>query len=162
MTNRHLEDFSNVFIDKNATSVEMKMVETIPLVYELEKGKFISRKPYLQDNPEENDGIVPQTKVAFDKTSVDWKQIDFGKMQQTSFTLTNIGDEDLRITNVELSCECLETSYIKRIVPPGDTLHLDIRFYPDITGAFVRDVFVYGNFLSSPMELSLKGVSVAQ
>lgn len=80
--------------------------------------------------------------------------------KSTLLILTNTGEEKLYLTNLILSCECMEVVYTKRLVSPGDTIHLYITFRPDVAGQFIRNMYVYGNFAQSPMELEMKGNSM--
>lgn len=158
LTGNRKEEFPNVFLDKEETSIKMKLVKSIPMIYTLKQGKFISCEPFLEQKSEKDaNPTQPQTTVSVDKYIVNWENIPFEREQRAVFILTNTGKEDMIITNLVLSCECMKVEYAKQSVSPGDTLHLCVTFRPDVTGEFMRDMYVYGNFNQSPIELEIKG-----
>ncbi len=74
----------------------------------------------------------------------------------------NVGEANLRIDSVELSCECLKADYdsVNSVSPNG---YLPFRVYitPEGTlGGFYREIRIFGNFENSPLELSLEGTFV--
>lgn len=135
MTGKRKEELSNVYLDKGELAMKMKLVKTIPLIYTLVHGKIVSCEPFLEQS--------------------DRKMMSH--VAQTTFVLTNTGKEILYLTDIMLSCECMHLEYIKRPVLPGDTLHLHITFHPDVVNEFIREMYIYGNFTSSPLELKMKG-----
>lgn len=110
--------------------------------------------PYTS-NDTTNDSIV-QTEIVADRTSINWKDLHNTTEQKATFILKNVGENALWITNVELSCDCLNIEYVKREVLPDDTLHLNITLTSEIKGEFIREIYVYGNFPESPLELTVK------
>lgn len=157
MTGKRKEELSNVYLDKGELAVKMKLVKTIPLIYTLAHGKIVSCEPFLEQSDRKMMSHVAQTTVDINETMVDWGNISSETEQQTTFVLTNTGKEILYLTDIMLSCECMHLEYIKRPVLPGDTLHLHITFHPDVVNEFIREMYIYGNFTSSPLELKMKG-----
>lgn len=157
MTGKRKEELSNVYLDKGEVAMKMKLVKTIPLIYTLKHGKIVSCEPFLEQSDKEMISHAAQTTVEVDKAMVDWGNIPFEAEQQTTFVLTNTGKKDLYLTDIILSCECMHLEYAKRPVLPGDTLHLHVTFHPDAADEFIREMYIYGNFTSSPRELKMKG-----
>lgn len=155
MTGYRADELPNVYLDKEETAMKSGLVKSVPMIYTLERGKFVSCEPFL-DREDMNEEL-PQTQMEADRTVVDWGDMPLGDTREALFVLENTGTEDLHITDLSLSCECMEASYATRAVPPADTLHLHVRFRAEESGDFFREVYVYGNFIGSPALLELKG-----
>ena len=66
---------------------------------------------------------------------------DFGILQSGeivvfSFTVTNTGNSELKIKNVEADCGCVHAEFLKEPVPPGKTGLIEVEF--DSSGLFGR------------------------
>ena len=103
-------------------------------------------------------------------------EYNFGSVSQaagvvaSTMTLTNKGNEDLVINNIETSCGCTSASLIyqgiesprfgmamhgtnpknfEQIIPPGDTAKLQVYYDPnvhkDLRGSIARSIFIYSN-----------------
>lgn len=74
--------------------------------------------------------------------------------------IKNIGEYNLVIDSIKASCECVMmeydlTSYVKR----GGYFMIGVSVKPDgITGPFLREVEVFGNFMDSPLTLIVEGL----
>lgn len=80
---------------------------------------------------------VVETAVATATTilTVDRMEHDFGKIPdtapvETSFVITNDGDEPLLITNAQGSCGCTVPEYPKDPIPPGESRDMKVSFNP--------------------------------
>lgn len=67
--------------------------------------------------------------------TVDRMEHDFGKIPdtapvETSFVITNDGDEPLLITNAQGSCGCTVPEYPKDPIPPGESRDMKVSFNP--------------------------------
>jgi len=78
-----------------------------------------------------------ETAVAIATTilTVDRMEHDFGKIPdtapvETSFVITNDGDEPLLITNAQGSCGCTVPEYPKDPIPPGESRDMKVSFNP--------------------------------
>lgn len=125
------------------------------MIYQIEEGEYTSYMP-LEGNQVKEDGL-PLTQVNIDVKEVDFAPFPFDGEIHKTIVLTNIGNEDLKIENVIASCSCLKVNKTNRLIPPKDTLHLNITFRADVKGEFIRDIFIYGNFPDSPREVFVKG-----
>ncbi len=160
LTGRHVQELPNVFLDKNEKAMKLGLVKSFPIMYALRGGKIISCKPFSVGNVDMVENPLSQTLVNVDRTEVDWQSFPYGEKQKAVFVLTNVGNKELHIDRIDLSCECLAAEYGQRLVLPNDTLHLNITFEGDQFGEFIRDIYIYGNFPSSPMELTVKGIAI--
>lgn len=156
LTGKRRAEFPNVYLDTDEVAASMKMVGTTPMVYVLEKGKFISRAPYEQKGVNKQTPIA-RTTVVVDKENVDWGRFSHKARKEASFILENTGNDSLHIDNIVSSCDCLQTKCSKFHVAPGDTLQLKVFFQSDSIGVFVREVYVVGNFSCSPLLLTVEG-----
>ena len=89
-------------------------------------------------------------------------EIDLGKISRTEkakikFTIWNTGKNIVRISHIDLSCECLNIENEITEINPGDSTCLNIIFHPDDIGKFQREILLYGNFDSSPKLLTITG-----
>ena len=67
--------------------------------------------------------------------TVDRMEHDFGKIPdtapvETSFVITNDGDEPLLITSAQGSCGCTVPEYPKDPIPPGESRDMKVSFNP--------------------------------
>lgn len=155
MTGKRLEDFPNVFLDLEEVAVKERLVKAVPISYALERGNLGQGELFLERDGEAEEG--PQTQLAISPSVVDWGHVPTGEERQALFVLTNKGTEPLRISDVSLSCECTEAFYVHRSVAPGDTLHLHVTFRSTDLGAFVREIYVHGNFEGQPTAVEVQG-----
>lgn len=96
------------------------------------------------------------------KISVSNNNIDIGKVNERSkafaeFYIKNIGEIDLKLSNVEVSCSCSSTTLLESSILPNDSLLIKVQYNKNITGYFYSDVIVHGNFSGSPKFLSFEG-----
>lgn len=96
------------------------------------------------------------------KISVSNNNINVGEVTQKSqasaeFYIKNIGDKELRLSNVEVSCSCSSTTLLDTSILPNDSLLIKVQYNKNIKGYFYSDVIVYGNFSGSPKFLSFEG-----
>ena len=73
------------------------------------------------------------------------------------FIYKNTRSDSLHIYYIVSSCDCLETRCSKYHAAPGDTLQLKVFFQSDSIGVFVRELYIYGNFPSLPLSLTVEG-----
>ena len=94
---------------------------------------------------------------------------NIGEIQTQASTLSgkewliqNVGDSDLKIHKIETSCDCLKIM-CDTVNPIGPNEYFPLRVFisPENTiGDFHREIFIYGNFEDSPLELTIEGVFV--
>lgn len=77
----------------------------------------------LQENAK-----VPKTKIAFDRDMHDFGQIEQGKIVETTFTIKNIGENDLYIVDAHGSCGCTVPEVTKEAIKPGESAPISVKF----------------------------------
>ena len=155
LTGKRINDLPNAFIDKEGMIHQLGLAKNTPMVYQIEEGKYTSYMP-LEGKQEMKSGL-PFTQVDINIKEIDLASFPFDEEKHKTIVLTNTGNEALKIDDVIASCSCLKVSESSRLIPPKDTLHLDITFRADTKGEFIRDIFIYGNFSNSPLEVLVKG-----
>ncbi len=73
------------------------------------------------------------------------------------FIYKNTRSDSLHIYYIVSSWDCPETRCSKYHAAPGDTLQLKVSFQSDSIGVFVRELYIYGNFPSLPLSLTVEG-----
>lgn len=76
--------------------------------------------------------------------------------------IQNVGDVNLKIDKVELSCDCLKVIYDSvNTIKPNKYLPFRVLVSPEGTiGDFYREIYIYGNFQDSPLKLTIEGCFV--
>lgn len=71
----------------------------------------------------------------------------------------NRGRHKATIKNIEVGCGCTEVEYSKEAIAPGatDSLKVTLDMSTFSTGPFVKDIYVYTDDSSSPIEIILNG-----
>ncbi len=91
-------------------------------------------------------------------------EIDVGSsvLSGKGWLIQNVGNSNLRIDSVELSCNCLKAIYDSvNTIKPNAYFSFKVLVSPDGTlGDFYREIRIFGNFENSPLELSLEGTFV--
>lgn len=100
---------------------------------------------------------APQTTANAEKTVIDLGKFDSREQQKVTFSIRNTGEHPLMIDHVETSCECTTARYSDKPVSPGSTLTIEVTYTPDGPEPFTRDISVYCNIPSSPLELTITG-----
>ncbi|GAB1309402.1 DUF1573 domain-containing protein [Urechidicola sp. KH5] len=67
-------------------------------------------------------------KIEWNKTEHDFGKLKQGDKVETVFTLTNIGDSDLVITNAKGSCGCTVPQWPREAVAPGTSADIKVVF----------------------------------
>lgn len=66
--------------------------------------------------------------VEWNKTEHDFGTIEQGAKVETVFTLTNVGDSDLMVTNAKGSCGCTVPDWPKDAIAPGGSADIKVVF----------------------------------
>ena len=155
LTGKRINDLPNAFIDQEGVIHQLGLAKNTPMVYQIEEGKYTSYMP-LEGKQGAESGL-PFTQVDVDVKEIDFASFPFDEEKRKTIVLTNTGNENLKVDDVIASCSCLKVIKSNRLISPKDTLHLDITFRADTKGEFIRDIFIYGNFSNSPLEVFVKG-----
>lgn len=126
---------------------------------------LMSFKPYAL---KETIALATGTKISSGiKTSIKWKstEIQLGEIPQNKpvtieFEFTNTGEAPLLITNVQASCGCTSTDYIKTPILPGESTKIKAIFNAASKGAFHKQVTVTTNAEETPKGLTFTGTVI--
>lgn len=151
--NKNIDDYSNVYLDTKSILVELDMAKNTPRVYLLNNGKYVSHSFYGNESPSEE----ANTTITFNTNEIDLGKISRTEKAKIKFTIWNTGKNIVRISHIDLSCECLNIENEITEINPGDSTCLNIIFHPDDIGKFQREILLYGNFDSSPKLLTITG-----
>lgn len=119
----------------------------------LNNGKYVSHSFYGNESPSEE----ANTTITFNTNEIDLGKISRTEKARIKFTIWNTGKNIVRISHIDLSCECLNIENEITEINPGDSTCLNIIFHPDDIGKFQREILLYGNFDSSPKLLTITG-----
>jgi len=153
IANKNIDDYSNVYLDTKSILVELDMAKNTPRVYLLNNGKYVSHSFYGNESPSEE----ANTTITFNTNEIDLGKISRTEKAKIKFTIWNTGKNIVRISHIDLSCECLNIENEITEINPGDSTCLNIIFHPDDIGKFQREILLYGNFDSSPKLLTITG-----
>lgn len=76
----------------------------------------------------EDNAKVPKTKIEFDRELHNFGEIAQGEIAETSFTIKNIGDNDLYIVDAHGSCGCTVPEVTKEAIKPGESAPINVKF----------------------------------
>ena len=89
--------------------------------------KEVSAEENLILNLQKN-ADAPKTKVTFDKMVHDFGEIKQGEVVSTTFTIKNIGDNDLYVIEAHGSCGCTVPEVTKEAIEPGESAPIQVKF----------------------------------
>ena len=120
---RDLNELPNAYIDREGLSVKLGLAKAVPVFYMLDNGKYISHEPLRIGKNEERDEL-PITHASVDVSEVDLGQMSLEEEKEMTFIIKNVGENPLKISHIEMSCDCIDVIYGDRIVECKDTIHL--------------------------------------
>ncbi|WP_455664728.1 DUF1573 domain-containing protein [Phocaeicola sp.] len=153
ISNKNINDYSNIYLDTKSILMELGMVRNTPIVYTLNKGRYVSHCFYREELPNEKKG----TTISLNTNEIAFGKFCHKKEQRGKFIISNTGSNILKISNIDISCECLKIENEITEIAPGDTGCLNFIFHSNDIGIFQREILLYGNFDSSPKLLIIKG-----
>ena len=103
-----------------------------------------------------------QTKKADEVAKFSSETVDMGKLKlnnplTATFTVTNIGKEDLIIENVTPGCGCTKSDYTKEPIKPGKTGTITATYNAAAPGKFTKSVSVKFLGIDEPKSLMIVG-----
>ncbi|WP_328516882.1 DUF1573 domain-containing protein [Bacteroides muris (ex Fokt et al. 2023)] len=104
-----------------------------------------------------NESNVLNTMVDIDKTAASLGDFAWQEERKATFTLKNMGNKPLFISDVTTSCGCTSVDYSKEPVNPSDSLRLHVTYKADHPGYFSKMITVYCNADASPIRLKISG-----
>lgn len=147
--------FKNLFLDKKNIVGGSGLVQSYPMVYFFRGGEYESKEAY---KPTKKKKVQKElTAIEIEKKVIDLGNIEIHQHYTDSIRITNIGNEDLVINEIQTSCECIQAKMRKQGGAISESTYLVITFRPEDLGEFERYVYVYGNMQESPLEISIIG-----
>ncbi|WP_288860516.1 DUF1573 domain-containing protein [uncultured Bacteroides sp.] len=104
-----------------------------------------------------NESNVLNTMVDIDKTAASLGDFAWQEERKATFTLKNMGNKPLFISDVTTSCGCTSVDYSKEPVNPSDSMRLHVIYKADHPGYFSKMITVYCNADASPIRLKISG-----
>lgn len=105
----------------------------------------------------------PNAPIAkYDKTIIDFGELQQGNPETAAFTLTNAGKEPLVISTAKASCGCTNLTYAKEPILPGKSTTISATYNAAAAGAFSKTITVTTNADEQPVILQIKGVVIAK
>lgn len=98
-----------------------------------------------------------QAHLSVNATEHDFGMITRDKPATTSFTITNIGNDPLKISRVTTSCACTLTEWPQQPIAPGEKATITATFDGKMMGRFQKFINIYSNSQPAFLRLSLKG-----
>lgn len=84
----------------------------------------------------------PSDIAKFNSETVDLGKIKVGNPVTATFTVTNIGKEDMVIENVTPGCGCTKSDFTKEPIKPGKTGTITATYNAAAVGTFSKSVYV--------------------
>jgi len=103
--------------------------------------------------------IRAQAKLEVDDAKKNFGFVKKGEVVKLEYTIKNVGNEPLLITNVEIGCSCTTVEYPKQPIPPNKAEKVIISF--DTKTVYDRQdrvVFLKSNAINGSTKLRYKGV----
>lgn len=147
--------FKNLFLDKKNMAGGLGLIQSYPMVYFFRGGEYESKEAY---KPTKKKKVQKElTTIEVEKKVIDLGNIEIHQHYTDSIRITNIGNVDLVISEIQTSCECVQAKINTRNIAISESTYLTITFQPEELGVFERYVYIYGNIQKSPLEISIKG-----
>lgn len=103
-------------------------------------------------------GFLSAQTMTFEKTTIDYGNVQAGTDGHRVFTFENTGDKPLIISKVSTSCGCTVPEWSKNPILPGKKGSIKVGYNTNIVGNFNKTVEVYSNdSKKSRMVLFIKG-----
>jgi hypothetical protein len=103
--------------------------------------------------------LLAKVEMKFEKTTIDFGEVETGKIANVEFKFVNAGDETLKITKVETSCGCAAAKLDKMEFKPGEKGTLPVNFDSrGYNGPIIKTVTITTNDKDTPQtRLEIKG-----
>lgn len=103
------------------------------------------------------DNIDTLTVVKIQQRIIDLGKLTKGDLAEFNFIITNEGDHNLTLNNVEPECHCTVASWEKSGIKPGDSTIITVIYDTKYLGHFQKLLRVDANISDSPLTLILRG-----
>ncbi len=101
--------------------------------------------------------VNAQPQISFDAKSQDIGYILWRNPVVVKYSFTNTGDKPLVISNVTVSCGCMQADWTKEPVAVGEKGEITAIFDAEAIGKFYKEVGVYCNASNIPLYLDFTG-----
>jgi hypothetical protein len=90
--------------------------------------------------------LAASAKITFEKTELEFGDLDSGKVADLEFKFKNTGDETLIIKNISSSCGCTVTKVDKKEYKPGEEGTIPVKFFSQgYNGQVTKTITVSSN-----------------
>lgn len=142
--------FQTFLLDKNN-----KVVSIGNPIYNLKVKKLYM--DIIQGKTDLKEDAIVQTKIKVQEQSISLGRFDWKEEQKVKFTIQNIGEHPLIISDVTTSCGCTSVDYSKEPVRPGESITLQVTYKADYPEHFDKTITVYCNANPSLIHLKIIG-----
>ena len=101
--------------------------------------------------------VTTGAEIEFDKISFDFGTLAIGDVKTCVFTFTNVGNKNLFLFDVIVSCDCTEVVWQKEPVMPGKTGTIKAIYTAKTAGVIAKQITVQSNAQTDRIRLQLKG-----
>ena len=99
-------------------------------------------------------------KASWDKTIIDFGEIEYKTKEKSEFTLTNKGNQPLFIVYGQSSCGCAALDYSEAPIMPGQSSKVTITYDGKDLGDFLKTISIVTNESEDRTVLQVKGTVV--
>ncbi len=103
-----------------------------------------------------------QAKFQFEKDEINYGSIEKGSDGVREFNFTNVGDQDLIITDVKSSCGCTVPEKPTEAIAPGESSSIKVKYDTNRVGKIRKTITVYSNADEPIKALKIKGEVLPQ
>jgi hypothetical protein len=90
--------------------------------------------------------LAASAKITFEKTELDFGELESGKIVDMEYKFKNTGDETIIIKNISSSCGCTVTKVEKKEYQPGEEGTIPVKFFSrGLNGKITRTITVATN-----------------
>lgn len=114
----------------------------------------------MQENFEKEKDTILNTETILSTSSISLHNFNWQEEQDTSFTISNIGNRPLAIQEIITSCGCLATNYSQKPIPPNGKIAIQITYKADTPGYFKKHIKIYCNTENTPLQLTVSGEAI--
>jgi hypothetical protein len=95
--------------------------------------------------------------IYFSQSTYDYGEISEGSDGLYTIEFKNIGNAPIIVNRVRSSCGCTVPSWPKEPVEPGTNGEILVKYNTELTGSFMKSVYVYSSAENSPVKLTIRG-----
>ena len=147
--------FNNLYLDTRHMASGFDLIQNYPMVYLFREGKYESKEAYKPTK--RNQVQKGLTTINMERKVINLGDIEMHQYYTDSILITNTGNENWIVNEIQTSCECIQVKINKERIAKLESANLTITFRPEDLGVFERYIYVYGNMHKSPLEISIKG-----